>query len=49
MEQTGGMRKTRLRGLLKVGWQFLMTAAAFTLWRLPKLNAVQSQAQLATT
>jgi hypothetical protein len=49
MKQTGGMRKTRFRGLLKVSWQFLMTAAAFNLWRLPKLNALQSPAQLATT
>jgi transposase len=39
MKQTGGMRKTRLRGLAKVSWQFLMTAAAFNLWRLPKLQA----------
>lgn len=39
MKQTGGMRKTKLRGLGKVSWQFLMTAAAFNLWRLPKLNA----------
>jgi transposase len=38
MKQTGGMRKTRLRGLAKVGWQFLMTAAAFNLWRLPRLQ-----------
>ncbi|MGO9008536.1 MAG: IS5 family transposase [Bryobacteraceae bacterium] len=38
MKQTGGMRKTKLRGLLKVAWQFLMTAAAFNLWRLPKLQ-----------
>ena len=38
MKQTGGMRKSRLRGLAKVGWQFLMTAAAFNLWRLPKLQ-----------
>jgi len=38
MKQTGGMRKTKLRGLRKVAWQFLMTAAAFNLWRLPKLN-----------
>ena len=38
MKQTGGMRKTKLRGLWKVGWQFLMTAAAFNLWRLPKLQ-----------
>ena len=49
MKQTGGMRKTRFRGLLKVSWQFLMTAAAFNLWRLPKLNAARSAAQLATT
>jgi IS5 family transposase len=39
MKQTGGMRKTKLRGLAKVSWQFLMTAAAFNLWRLPKLQA----------
>lgn len=38
MKQTGGMRKTKLRGLWRVGWQFLMTAAAFNLWRLPKLQ-----------
>jgi hypothetical protein len=38
MKQTGGMRKTKLRGLAKVAWQFLMTAAAFNLWRLPKLQ-----------
>lgn len=38
MKQIGGMRKTKLRGLAKVGWQFLMTAAAFNLWRLPKLQ-----------
>lgn len=39
MKQTGGMRKTKLRGLANVWWQFLMTAAAFNLWRLPKLQA----------
>jgi transposase len=39
MKQTGGMRKTKLRGVSKVSWQFLMTAAAFNLWRLPKLQA----------
>ena len=38
MKQTGGLRKTKLRGLAKVAWQFLMTAAAFNLWRLPKLE-----------
>ncbi len=41
MKQTGGMRKTKLRGLTKVAWQFLMTAAAFNLWRLPKLQAAE--------
>jgi transposase len=41
MKQTGGMRKTKLRGLGKVAWQFMMTAAAFNLWRLPKLRAAQ--------
>jgi transposase len=38
MKQTGGIRKTKLRGLSKVAWQFVMTAAAFNLWRLPKLT-----------
>jgi transposase len=38
MKQTGGLRKTKLRGLGKVAWQFVMTAAAFNLWRLPKLT-----------
>ncbi len=41
MKQTGGMRKTKLRGLWKVGWQFLMTAAAFNLWLFPKLQATE--------
>ena len=41
MKQTGGIRKTKLRGLWKVGWQFLMTAAAFNLWRLPKLRTAE--------
>jgi transposase len=41
MKQTGGMRKTKLRGLWKVAWQFVMTAAAFNLWRLPKLVPAQ--------
>ena len=38
MKQTGGMRKTRFRGLAKVAWHFLMTAAAFNLWWLPKIQ-----------
>lgn len=42
MKQTGGMRQTRFRGLARVAWQFLMTAAALNLWRLPKLQAAQA-------
>jgi transposase len=38
MKQTGGMRKTKLRGLGKVAWQFVMTSAAFNLLRLPRLH-----------
>lgn len=49
MKQTGGVRKTKLRGLWKVGWQFLMTAAAFNLWRLPKLNCAHATPAEATT
>jgi len=41
MKQTAGMRKTKLRGLAKASWQFLMTAAAFNLWRLPKIQAAE--------
>jgi len=42
MKQIGGLRQTRFRGLARVAWQFLMTAAAFNLWRLPKLQTLQS-------
>jgi transposase len=38
MKQTGGMRKTKLRSLTKVAWQFVMTSAAFNLLRLPNLH-----------
>jgi hypothetical protein len=41
MKQTAGLRKTKLRGLAKVAWQFLMTAAAFNLWRLPKIRSAE--------
>jgi len=37
MKTVGPMRKVKLRGLLNVDWLFLMTAAAFNLWRIPKL------------
>jgi transposase len=33
----GGLRKTRHRGLARVGWMFTFTAAAYNLIRLPKL------------
>jgi hypothetical protein len=41
MKQIGGVRKTKLRGLAKATRQFLMTAAAFNLWRLPKLQTAE--------
>jgi hypothetical protein len=41
MKQIGGIRQTKLRGLAKVAWQFLMTAATFNLWRLPKLETAE--------
>jgi len=33
----GGLRKTRFRGLERVGWSFAFTAAAYDLIRIPKL------------
>jgi len=41
MKQTGGIKKPKLRGLLNVSWQFLMTAAAHNLWRLPNLSQAE--------
>src|SRR6516225_10101743 len=38
MKSVGGIRKVKLRGLLNVNWLLLMTAAAFNLWRIPKLS-----------
>ncbi|GMM61940.1 hypothetical protein NUTIK01_27300 [Novosphingobium sp. IK01] len=35
----GNLRKTRYRGLPRVGWAFTLTAAAYNLVRLPKLLA----------
>jgi len=34
-----GQRKTRFRGLLRVGWAFTLAAAAYNLIRIPKLLA----------
>lgn len=39
MKDIGGIRKTKYRGLEKVGWAFTLTAAAYNLIRLPKLLA----------
>ena len=37
IKTTGGLRKTRHRGLDRVGWAFALTAAAYNLVRIPKL------------
>lgn len=37
MKTVGGLRKTKPRGLDKVGWAFAFTATAYNLVRLPKL------------
>ena len=39
MKSVGGIRKVKLRQLRNVDWLFVMTAAAYNLWRLPKLQA----------
>lgn len=41
MKAVGGMRKVKLRGLLNVDWLFTLTAAAFNLWRIPKLQLAE--------
>ena len=37
---TAGLRKTRHRGVARVGWIFTLTATAYNLVRLPKLLGV---------
>jgi len=39
IKQAAGLRKTRHRGLDRVGWMFTLNAAAYNLVRLPKLLA----------
>lgn len=39
IKSVAGLRKTRHRGLARVGWMFTLTAAACNLVRLPKLLA----------
>ncbi len=39
IKTTGGLAKTRHKGIKRVGWMFELTAAAYNLVRLPKLLA----------
>jgi transposase len=39
MKSVGLLRKVKLRGREKLWWLFTFTAAAFNLWRIPKLQA----------
>jgi len=39
LKPIGGLRKVKLRGLEKVGWLVRYAAAAYNLWRIPKLQA----------
>jgi transposase len=38
LKPVAGLRKAKLRGLEKVGWLFQYAAAAYNLWRIPKLR-----------
>ncbi len=38
LKSIGGLRKVKLRGLAKVGWLVQYAAAAYNLWRIPKLQ-----------
>ena len=42
MKSVGPLRKVKLRGRDKLWWLFTFTAAAFNLWRIPKLQAAAS-------
>ncbi len=37
MKTVGGQRKTKFRGVERIGWSFAFAAAAYNLVRLPKL------------
>jgi transposase len=41
MKGVAGLRKVKLRGLMNVDWLFVLTAAAFNLWRIPKLTRLE--------
>jgi transposase len=42
MKAVAGIRKVKLRGLARVDWLFVLTAAAFNLWRIPRLKAAEA-------
>jgi transposase len=42
MKSVGLLRKVKLRGRDKLWWLFTFTAAAFNLWRIPKLRAAEA-------
>ena len=42
MKSVGLLRKVKLRGRDKLWWLFTFTAAAFNLWRIPKLQAAEA-------
>ena len=42
MKSVGLLRKVKLRGRDKLWWLFTFTAAAFNVWRIPKLQAAQA-------
>jgi transposase len=42
MKAIAGIRQIKLRGLRNVEWLFVLTAAAFNLWRIPRLQLAQA-------
>jgi hypothetical protein len=42
MKSVGPLRKVKLRGRDKLWWLFTFTAAAFNLWRIPKLQVAEA-------
>jgi transposase len=42
LKAVAGMRKVKLRGLVKVSWLFQYAVAAYNLWRLPRLTPVEA-------
>ena len=42
LKTVAGIRKVKLRGLAKVGWLFQYAAAAYNLWRMPRLASTEA-------